>query len=324
MILAVVPVVWSGCTTGNRSGSEPASQASESASGADRDKVERLAEAFSNSAWLMSYHYAEMPKAERAKIFEETRGMDDRALGHYVCGSSEHAFAFGRLDDTSAVSQSLALRVEQQDEVVNAAAAKFGEAVTEADRAVRLRDLRIKLLMADSIRGRLRLIVAGARHRIALYRDSEPARFSWDAFRRAQNYSSDAKTPDAVELYLKWRAAGDGFHRFLCATAQEIRRRSLGRQWFDVEDDLVSDYRGAQVGEEAFQDLRRFRYSLSPVGWIGRDGLRHEWFYEFDVSWRVPDFGPRGLVKAAKSGLSVAPNERYSEFMSREVYPRDS
>jgi hypothetical protein len=129
------------------------------------------------------------------------------------------------------------------------------------------------------------------------------------------------------EAYFKWRADGAGFHRFLCWATHEIRGETMGRAWSEVKAGSAEWSDAELVESHDYPNLSRYRYRLSPIGWIGRDGLRHEWFYEFTVDRRDPVVvagAKPGLVMAAKSGLSATPNERYTKFLKRDVYPTDS
>jgi hypothetical protein len=259
--------------------------------------------------------YGERAKAERAKIHEETKVLGDLELVRYV-----HRDSLLRLEMSPSRSDSFR-HFDDIDKRVTELDAKIQNATSSADREA---NLKIK----EAIRERMKSWGEKYRETIALYREGDPERFSVIAFRRSAG-GSGSHYPTEGEAFFSWRAEGGGFHRFLCWTTHDVRRFALLRPWIEVSGSRYWDGwgQGDLIGSNDSEFASRYRYLVSPTGWIGRDGTRHEWFYEFEVDRRDPLIAKGakpGYVTSARSGLSGAPRERYTTFLARGVYPPNS
>lgn len=257
--------------------------------------------------------YGERAKADRQKIYAETRGLDELELVRYVWSDGLLLDIAPSRWDVIRCYEDLDKRIEEQN-------ARILNAASPEERAANLQ-------IREGIRQRVTEWAAEYRETIALYRDGDPERFSSVMFSKSATAAGLDRFAEG-ESYFKWRSEGIGFQRFLCWTSHGIRRWSVDRAWSEIQGPGDWSTGHAQLLEILeHQHTTRHRDIISPIGWIGRDGLRHEWFYEFEVDRRDPAkvLGAKpGFVMVAKSGLSAAPNERYAKFMKREVYPKDS
>jgi hypothetical protein len=255
--------------------------------------------------------YGERPETERARIFEETKGLGERELLRYVWQRGLSAeMAPSRWDLTQQVVD-------------------IGKRIDELDASnpslISPNEIRASLQMRVELARRMTTWAEQARETIVLYRDGAPERFTESAYRRSM--ADQSSSPQATaKAYFRWRVEGGGFHRFLRWTSHEIRRELLGRPQAEAES--LMGLRGAElVSSHEYQVGSRYRYRVTPFGWVGQDGTRHDWYYEIEVDRRDPSevkHAKPGFVYAANSGLSVTPNERYTKFMKRGVYPSDS